>query len=239
MTLADDIITGTAEFPIKWEADWDPEVAWEWDDMHMPVVLAPLAGDYVRLVADGFNEFYETYGLPQRMYGRVWNGYAYFGMRRGYPMEQRRAVFDRFTEILRERMHVCDAYWNDEVLPAVRDLEAGIREVPVEALPLVELGDAWVRVWEAAARLWRLHFNVVHIPYQVIEDLADLYEGLFPDSPKGEAAGMSAGTRSELVDVDLGMERLAAIAAGHPALRDRAHRRGQRAARRSPGAPSG
>jgi phosphohistidine swiveling domain-containing protein len=220
VSATDETITGTPEFPIAWQTDWDPEVSWEWDDMHMPVVLTPLAGDYTLLIAGGFNQFYETFDLPQRMYGRVWNGYVYFGMRRGYPMEQRQAMLDRFTAVLRDRMHVCAAFWNDEVLPEILDLEAEIRAIPVESLPLDELSEAWVRAWAAGARMWQLHFNLVHIPYQVIEDLADLYEGLFPDAPKGEAAAMSAGTHSELVDVDLGMERLAAIAARHAALRD-------------------
>ena len=214
-------IEGTPEFPIAWETPWDPEVAWEWDDMHMPVALTPLAGDYVRVLANGFNEFYETFGLPQRMHGRVWNGYTYFGLVRSYPDAERPAMLQKFTDILRERVAFCEVYWHDDVLPEVRSLEAGIRAVKVDALPLGELADAWAAAWQATARLWQLHFNIVHIPYQVVEDLADLYEGLFPDAPKGEAAGMASGTRSVLVDVDLGMERLAAIATRHPGLRDR------------------
>ena len=218
---ADDTILGTPEFPIAWVADWDPEISWEWDDMHMPIALPPLAGDYTILIGQGMNQFYETFDLPQRMQVRVWNGYTYYGMRRGAPLDQREAIFARFTAILRERMRVCSAFWHDEVLPEVKRLEAEIRAIPVESLPLTDLGAAWSRAWAATARLWQLHFNLVHIPYQVIEDLADLYEGLFPDAPKGEAAGMSAGTPSDLVEVDLGMERLAAIAAAHPALRAR------------------
>jgi pyruvate,water dikinase len=229
MALADDMvpaapaepILGTPEFPIAWEEPWDPEVSWEWDDMHMPVVLSPLAGDYVRILALGFNEFYELAGLPQRMHGRVWNGYAYFGVRRGYPMEERAAVIARFSEILREKARTCEAYWRDEVLPEVLALEAGIRAIDVAALTPEALAESWERAWAATARMWQLHFDVVHIPYQVVEDLADLYEGLFPDAPKGEAAGMASGIHGPLVEVDLGMERLAAIAARHAELRQR------------------
>jgi pyruvate,water dikinase len=229
MTLADETmpeatanpIQGTPEFPISWEEPWDPEVSWEWDDMHMPAALSPLAEDYVRILARGFNEFYELEGLPQRMHGRVWNGYAYFGVRRDYPVEERDAVYARFSEILRQKARTCQAYWDDEILPEVLELEAGIRAHDVATLEPDALAAAWERAWAATARLWQLHFDVVHIPYQVVEDLADLYEGLFPEAPKGEAAGMASGTHSPLVEVDLGMERLAAIAEGHPELRER------------------
>ena len=46
--------TATDAFPVEWLDPSDPELTWEWDDMHMPFVLTPMAGDYVGLIGSGF-----------------------------------------------------------------------------------------------------------------------------------------------------------------------------------------
>ena len=38
--------TATDDFPITWVEPDDAELTWEWDDMHMPTAVTPLAGDY-------------------------------------------------------------------------------------------------------------------------------------------------------------------------------------------------
>jgi len=209
----------TEAFPVTWEDPRDPERAWEQDDMHMPFALAPLAQDYVRSLGKGFNLCYEIFGgFPQRVHGRVWNGYSYFAYESNLPTSEEAANRERWIAVLRDRAQLTEAYWREEILPEVRELEAGIRAIPVATLEPAALAAAWSEAWTAIERLWQLHFNLIYPAYQAIEDLADLYERLIPDAPSGEATRLTQGTHHEILETELGMERLVAIAAGYPLL---------------------
>jgi phosphohistidine swiveling domain-containing protein len=218
--VVDGVMGGSDAFPVTWEDPRDPERAWDRDDMHMPFPLAPLAQDYIRVLGLGFNLCYEIFGgFPQRIHCRIWNGYAYFAYESNLPKAEEAANRERWVAVNRERAEVTEAYWHDEVLPEVRELEAGIRVIPVATLGRAELAAAWDDVWASIGRMWQLHFNTILGPYMVVEDLADLYEKTFPGADPGEALVLVQGTHHEILETELGMERLAAIPAGYPALR--------------------
>jgi phosphohistidine swiveling domain-containing protein len=209
----------TDGFPVAWEHPSDPDHTWEWDDMHMPFALAPLAEDYIRVLALGFNAPYETFGgFPQRWYGRVWNGYAYFAHVNPLPEAERAANSERWQAVTHERVDATERYWADDVLPEVRALETKIRTTPVETLAPVDLAVTWDEAWAAVARLWELHFCAIVGPYLVIEDLADLYEAAVPEASSGESMRLIQGARHELLETELEMELLAATVARHPAI---------------------
>ena len=156
MTIADEP-RAPREFPITWEEPGDPDVTWEWDDMHMPFALAPLAADYVRVLGQGFNECYEIFGgFPQRWACRVWNGYAYFGHRANVPEADREALSARWLQVMRARADVTEAYWAEEVLPEIKAIDAQLRAYPVETLGAPELAGTWDEAWDLTARLWRI-----------------------------------------------------------------------------------
>ena len=52
------------DFPVTWAVASDAELTWEFDDMHTPSCLAPLAGDYGQVVGQGFGYRYDRLGLP-------------------------------------------------------------------------------------------------------------------------------------------------------------------------------
>ena len=59
------------DFPIEWLTPHDAELSWEWDDMHMPMSVAPLAADYLRTLASGFAYGYRRLGIPVEILVRV------------------------------------------------------------------------------------------------------------------------------------------------------------------------
>jgi len=214
MSLAD----GGDSFPFVWEHEADPERSWEWDDMHMPVALTPLAEDYVRVLGEGFNLVYELNEFPQRIYCRVWNGYAYFANDPHLPEPERAANEARWHTAQREAAKVTERFWTDEVLPEIREIETRLRAIPTDALEPADLAAAWDNAWADVGRMWKLHFLLIRGPYAVTEDLVDLYETLVPGAPPGEALRLIQGTEHELLETELGMERLAAIASANPAI---------------------
>ncbi len=215
---------GDPAFPIEFDDPADVELTWEWDDMHMPFALTPLAGDFVRVVGSGFDDPNIRYSdagfgtFPQRWHCAVWNGYAYFAIQRNYPPEDRPAVLERYTAMARSRIEATDLYWREDLLPQLHQLYDRIEGVPVETGSGDEIAAGWEAGWRAGERAWAIHFDAILGPYQVMDDLADAYEVANPGAPPGEALRLALGGHHELLDVELGAEQLAAAAAASPAL---------------------
>ena len=205
-------------FPIVWREPFDPEVTWEWDDMHTPQALTPLGEDYVELLTQGFAYRYELLDVPCAVLVRVWNGYAYFGFRIDAPEVEHDAVMARYTERRRGRVPLTAAYWRDEGLPELQAMYREIDEIAVEDLAPARLADAWERAWTHGERAWQIHFYVITGPYQVLEDLADRYEALVENSTAAEAFGLVSGLVDELRLAEEGLEELTVAAAAVPAL---------------------
>jgi phosphohistidine swiveling domain-containing protein len=208
-------------FPIVWLEPTDPEITWEWDDMHTPRALTPLGEDYIELLSKGFAYRYEKLGVPLAILTRVWNGYAYFGFKILAPEDEHDAVMARYTAARRKRVPLTAAYWRDEAVPELRAMYREIDEVAVDDLGAEQLAIAWERAWSHAERAWGIHFYVIAGPYQVLDDLADQYEAIVENGSAGEALGLVAGFGDDLRLADEGLERLTAAAAAAPAVADR------------------
>ena len=207
----------TPEFPIAWSDPTDVERTWRHDDMHAPFCLAPLAWDYAQLIAGGFEYRYERLALPIDMQARVFNGYLYFSWKPLVPESEEKALDEQYIQACRDHTQYARGYW-ERAVPELRELYRGIAGVPVDELPADQLADAWDGAWARAQRAWCIHFYAITGPYQVMDDLADLYESVVEKAPPGEAMRLIQGTIDELVAVDSGLGRLTEMAATSPTL---------------------
>jgi len=214
-------VTVPDAFPIVWLEPTDPELTWEWDDMHTPRPLMPLGEDYIGLLTKGFAYRYERLGMPVEVLVRVWNGYTYFGFRVNVPEDERDAVMARYADLRRERIPLTATYWRDTALPELRAMYREIDEVAVEDLPAEALAEAWDLAWKHAERAWGIHFYAITGPYQVLEDLADRYEAIVENTSAGEAFALVAGLVEDLRWVEEGLERLTTLAGRAPGVADR------------------
>jgi pyruvate,water dikinase len=216
-----DVEAGSPDFPIAFTDPSHAELTWDWDDMHAPFALAPLAAEYMRTLAGGMNERYERLDFPQRWRVAVWNGYAYFSWHcPGTPAEIE-AVVERWVNLARREIEVMGEWWRDEALAELRALYARIAATDVEGLDGTALASAWDDAWAAGRRSWEIHFVAIMAPYQVMDDLADLYERLVPGATAGEAVRLVQGHGDDLFAVDLGLEALAGAAESSPAVAGR------------------
>ena len=206
-----------ADFPVEWLDPRDATLTWEWDDMHMPMALTPLAADYVGTIASGFSYGYERLGFPAEIKVRVLNGYAYFTLDTEVPEPEQAAMWERRTEASRAQIPLTDAYWRRAV-PELRDYYGWVAGAAVETIPAEDLADRWDETWTRIGRCWSMHFYAIRGPYQVLEDLADLYESIVENASPGEALGLIGGGVHELHEVERELEALAALVAGTPAL---------------------
>lgn len=206
------------DFPVVFEDPAHARLTWEWDDMHMPFANTPLAADWTRVCGQGFGAWKEGLEaeLPARTLTAIWNGYAYFAFDPGATGAEREAHVARSTEIFRAHIEVADVEWRDRFLPELRAIYAAQDATPVDDLPPEDAAEAWERAWAGAGRAWRIHFIAINGPYQVLDDLADLYEAAVPGAAPGESLRLIQGQRHELLDIELGMERLTELADGLP-----------------------
>lgn len=202
-------------FPIQWEDPSDADLSWEWDDMHHPTPLAPLAGDYVRHgLASGFNYRYERLHLPMHVYCRVINGYVYFAAEFGEPDKDR--VREQAREKRRGQARVVRSYWNDKVLPTSLQTYQWMRAAPIETAALITVAELWDDAWNRIRHLWGLHFMTNSGSYQALDDLADFYESIVPGANASDACMLIQSGAADLQQLEQDLYELAECARGFP-----------------------
>jgi phosphohistidine swiveling domain-containing protein len=210
--------TPAADFPITWLDPAEAELTWDWDDMHMPAAVTPLAGDYAQVVGAGFAYGYERLEVPYRVRARVVNGYVYYTFTCDAPEAEHAAVAERYTAARRDAIEVSDAYWHGRAVPELTEIYGWVAARAVERMGLEALADTWDGVWQQISRAWAIHFYAIRGPYQVLDDLADFYESVIDGAAPGEALELIGGSVHELHEVERGMEDLARIATRTPGL---------------------
>jgi rifampicin phosphotransferase len=227
----------TDDFPTEWLDPSDPEMTWEWDDMHMPAVLSALAGDYATVIAAGMAYGHQRLGTPVQMRVRIWNGYAYYGLWTDVPEADQAAMWERRTAGTRAAIKTADAYWRERV-PELQAAYAWVAGRPVEEMPFGDLATTWDEVWGRIGRCWAIHFFAIRGPYQVLDDLADLYESVMEGATPGEGLGLIGGGDHELQAVERRIAELATLVDRTPGLAERLNEPGMSVDRlaRSPGA---
>jgi len=209
--------SAATDFPFEFAEPGDAELSWEWDDMHMPFAITPLAGDYaVHLIGAGLNESYSAFDFPARYHAAAWNGYVYYAYAPNVPEAERKAVNARFDDLCRARAEVTAAWWTNEAIPELRALYASVDGIAVDDLTGGALADAWLGAWAAMERAWRIHFIAILGPYQAVSDLADAYEKAVPGAPPGEAMRLVQGMSPDLFDVAVALDDIVAQAIRAP-----------------------
>ncbi|HEY3249437.1 MAG TPA: PEP-utilizing enzyme [bacterium] len=213
----DNVDEVSEEFPVIWEDPSDPELSWEWDDMHLPAPLPPLAADYVRAsIQAGIAYRFARAGIAGRFEVRIINGYAYFAFR--YLTTNKAALRATALSARREQSRVMREYWDRKVLPVLLATYGWLISIPVESLPPAELAEVWDELWQRQiSYVWGLHFMTTAGSYQALNDLADFYESVVEGASPGEGLALVQGLPNDLqrVQQDLYMlgERTRALPA--------------------------
>ncbi|HSL97231.1 MAG TPA: PEP/pyruvate-binding domain-containing protein, partial [Candidatus Deferrimicrobiaceae bacterium] len=203
---------GTA-FPVAFDDPDDASLTWEWDDMHMPFALPPLAAEYAaRTIVSGMNRACERLGDPRRLKGAAFNGYVYVSMRRNVDEDELEAADASWLAIKREQIGLIEAYWTDKALPDIRRYAAWMAGLDAEGVAPEAAVATWRAAWAETERLWGIHFVAIRGPYQVMEDLAEAFADAVGPGRDADALALIGGGRHELEAVDMALEGLAALA---------------------------
>ena len=122
------------EFPTVWLDPSDPDLTWDWDDMHMPFVAH---ADGRRLRRADRRRVRLRVCAARRADARsaTGSGTATPTSRSRWtvPDAERDAVFARRTEASRAAIAVTDAYWRERAIPELRGHYAWVASLPVDA----------------------------------------------------------------------------------------------------------
>lgn len=201
-----------AEVPVEFRVEWDEDdgqLQWEWDDMHWPSPLAPLAQDFGFVILKGINASYARFGSPWQLRGRFIAGFAYMALDYGVPEDEVKGTLERLRQAHRDFAPDNERYWREDGLPALRAAYSFIEEIDVEVEDRLALAESWDAAWQRVEEAWRIHFVAIRGAYSASEDLSDLYEAVTPGAPPGEAMTLIQGGNDVLQDVEAGIEALA------------------------------
>jgi pyruvate,water dikinase len=216
--MAPQIVGSTDEFPVD-ISEADLERSWHLDGMHMPFALTPLAGDQIEFVLGrSFDHAWERLDLPQRNTARIWNGRAYFCYSWNVPDDEVKAAIERSIAVSREEIPRTLGYWHTEAMPELLRIYRAIDTIGVDELDGRQLAGAWLRAWSDMLRAWQIHFVAIIGPYQVLEDLSDIYAAAIGPGRDVEALTLVGGLEHELEDVEAQLDKLAELLVASPEL---------------------
>lgn len=214
--------------PPDFHVEWTPEDAartWDWEELHNPAPLTPLAGDYQTAIAAGFNPAFAHFGSPMRINSRIIAGYWYLSVDFGVPASDVGAMLQRLHEAARDFAPDTPRYWGEEAFPEILATRDRLQGVDADRPSGPAIADAWEARWRDLDRVWEIHFVTLRPAKRVAEDLSDLYAKIVPDAEPGEALALVQGGNDILQTVETQIEALVDLVAGHPAVADRLRQR--------------
>ncbi len=207
-------------FPVTWDDPTDAALSWEWEEMHCPHPLPPLAGEYMlAVVEDGFNYRLAKFDIPLRYRGRLVHGYLYIAPTTpdGVTLE---AASMKSRAVRLQQMRVVRRYWDETVFPTLTETYEWMREARLEDATSAEAAEMWDELWRRLRRLWGLHFMITSGSYAALDWLLDVYGKALEEARPEEALRLVQGTADELQQVERDLYLLVEMAGAHPAVVD-------------------
>lgn len=188
--------------------------------MHTPNALTALSGDYFQAVIEGFNRNFRELKLPFTILCEVLNHYPYMARRLFISEEELKASAERTNDLRRQWLPRLRSFWEEQAFPQLMKIYEEIDGIPVEGMDLNGLGAKVLEVWGHVPTAYRLHSMTTAGAYGALDQLADLYESLFPGAHPGKGLALVQGLPSELQKVQADIYSLAKTAETMPAVAD-------------------
>lgn len=233
------------DFPVTWEKPGDARLHWERNLFHYPDPMAPLEFEFgVKTYnVHGLNHAAEVYDFPIRFDGRRINGYVYQAIIPvGAPPEavikvmnqlgrvvpglvdsiQNKAVgvqTRRYLEKMDPVIARIGDYWNNELLPEVREHLSYWEKFDLQRATMPELLAHMEETEARTRRLGEIHF-LIDFPFLMAPSIfEDLYRELFGEENGLEAYRLLQGFDNKTLEADRVLWQLSRAALARPTVR--------------------
>jgi phosphohistidine swiveling domain-containing protein len=204
-----------ADFPMPEQI----EGAWDWDKIHAPRPLTPLAFDSIVMsMSEGFTKAQHEFGSPLALKCRLVNYYFYatFAPEEGYrhsgasDVERYVAELDRLAARIGER-------WINEWEPSLPPLLLKARSADYRSMSNQQLLQALEEQLQNLVYFWNIHgwINLSLVPATA---LTEFYNAEVQPEDKNEAWQLMQGVETKSVEASKGLWRLSRSVKSHPLL---------------------
>lgn len=183
---------------------------WDWDKIHAPRPLTPLAGDAVVMaMGEGFTKAQHAFGTPLALKCRMVNHYFYSSFTPDYTgiEETPEALKVRYEQVLAtDAMHIGER-WVNEWEPSLLPILQKARTTDYTQLDDAALLEALDEQLANLVYFWEIHgwINLVLVPSNA---LTEFYNETFEPEDPTEAYELMQGYRTKSVEAASGLWRL-------------------------------
>jgi pyruvate,water dikinase len=191
---------------------------WDWDKIHAPRPLTPLAGDAVVMsMGRGFTIAQHGFGSPLALHCRMVNNYFYsaFAPDEAYTPPTRDP--DEYSRRLEALAFGIGERWTNEWEPSLAAILQKARAADFDAMSDTELLTAFAEQLDNNVSMWEMHgwINLSLIPATA---LTDFYNQQIQPADSNEGWQLLQGYRTKSVDAGSGLWQLSRMVKASPAL---------------------
>ena len=206
-------------FPVEWTSPDDADLFWAINTLHYPDWMAPLTFDLMdRVYGQGLNSAAEALALPIRVQERYFNGYLYQAMAPAGPPPEPGAT-PPYMEKIDPILGRLGAYWEQKLLPEVREHVAHWESFNLEGASTALLSDHWEETLRRGERLGVIHFLIVFPALLAMSQFDELYRDLFGDEDGFDSYRLLQGFDNKILEGDRALWNLSRKALTMPAVR--------------------
>jgi phosphohistidine swiveling domain-containing protein len=206
--------TAQLAFPSPQEIDG----YWDWDKIHAPRPLTPLAGDAVVMsMGQGFTIAQHAFGSPLALRCRMVNNYVYASF---VPDESFTPPTNDVEEYTRELEKIAAGIgerWTNEWEPSLIPMLQKARTTDFDAMSDADLAAAFEEQLKNNVYMWEIHgwINLTLVPATA---LTDFYNEVMQPADRNEAWQLLQGYKTKSVEASSGLWTLSRDVKNSPAL---------------------
>jgi rifampicin phosphotransferase len=197
----------------------DVEGAWDWDKIHAPRPLSPLAGDAVVMsMSEGFTIAQHEFGSTLALKCRMFSNYLYASFVPDPAFTPKTTDIDEYSRDLAQIAAGIGERWVHEWEPSLLPILERARTADYSSMNDQQLQEALEEQLRNQVYFWTIHgwINLSLVPATALMEFYK--EEIKPQDPN-EGWQLTQGYRTKSVDASNGLWRLSRIVKASPALR--------------------
>jgi pyruvate,water dikinase len=193
---------------------------WDWDRIHAPRPLTPLAGDAVcQSVCKGFTAAQHEFGSPLALRETLVNHYLYCAFVPDPAFVPTTTDPDEYSRTLERLAFDVGERWVNEWEPAMAAMQNRLRRIDFDAMPDSELEVALDERLDEQVRQYTIHgwINLALLPATALTDF--YLKEIAPEDPN-EGWHLTQGYENRSVDASKALWRISRLVIASPMLQD-------------------